>query len=870
MRRESRLMRENPERDVAEELAFHVARRVDELRQEGLSRAEAERRAQHEFGDLEATRRYCAAQDRRRLRASAITAAAAAVRDDFTQAWRSLVRAPRSVLVPLFILAAGITLNALVFSVVRSVLLAPLPFREASRVVVAAETGTGLGGASYPVLTSWREQAAGADGLGAYLRNASILNESGEPRHVSTALVTEGFLSLLDRPLLLGRGLGAEEHAPGGTPGVLVSEGFWRGPLGGDPDVLDATVSLDGTEHPVRGVLRAEAAFPDDVELWLPVERENPGLTEVVGAKIFTTLVRMRPGVHPAELEAQLGPLTASVPGGAEAVSVVTASDRFLGDVRRPLLLLQAAVLLVLLAACANAGGLLLARATSRRADQAVRTSLGAGSLRMARTVVAEGVLVGLGAGLAGLTCAKALLAPALTLVPPGLPRSDDVTLDATVVVAALLLAVATGVVTALAPALSGMRVDPSELLRATRGQTGAAPWLRRLLDGLAVGQVGLAMLLTVGATLLLRSFVATVREDAGFEPGGITVLDISPPEARYPDLASVHALQRSLLERARGLPGASAAALAVNLPISGSNMVSPLMVEGAAQPTAAAQISAVTSGFFEVLRIPVSEGGPGPEWDMEGGRRMIVTDATLRTTEGRPLAVGDRAHSFFDTPADGSPAMRDLVGIAGPVRHRGLREAPAAIAYEPFFQRMDVRGFSLLVRSSAPEGTVAEAARALVRDVDPTLATDRITTMDAMVGRSVAAPRFYALGLTVFGVLAVLLALAGCHAGLAFRVSTRRRELGLRMALGASSPRLRTMVVRRGLTLATVGAALGLSGAALASRFLESQLYDVSRTDPLTYIVLAAFVLAATAAAADGPARRAAAMDPATVLRED
>lgn len=860
----------HPEREIDEELAYHVARRTEELRTDGLSAEEAERRARREFGDIEATRRYCAGQDRRRLRSAALTSAVSALHDDVVQAVRSITRAPRSVIVPVLILAAGITLNALVFSVVRNVLLAPLPFTDADRVMTATEEGTGLGGAAYPVLSLWRRQAAGAEAVAAYLRNESVLDAGGDPRHVPTALVTEGYFEMLDHPLILGRGFGSEEHAFGGVGGVLVSESFWRGALGGDPDILDRSLTLDGAEHPVRGVVRTGASFPDGVELWLPVERESPQLTDVVGAKIFTTVVRARPGVGPGDLAAELSDLAASVPGGADDVTVVRARDRFLGDIRAPLLLLQAAVLLVLLTACANAGGLLLARATARRSDQAVRTSLGAGSVRVARTVVAEGALIGLGAGLAGLALARALLAPALDLVPPGLLRVAHVTLDAQVATAALMLAVATGVGTALAPALSGMRVDPSALLTATRGQTGAAPWLKRLLDGFVVGQIALAMLLTVGATLLLRSFVATVREDAGFDPSGITVLEISLPEARYPDIGSAHALQRSLLERAAGLPGASASALAVNLPISGSNMVSPLVVEGSPEPTAAVQIVAVTSGFFDVLRIPVEGTPPYTEWDLENGRRMIMADATLRTSDGRALSVGDRAHSFFDLPRDGSPALRDLVGIVGPVRHRGLREAPAAIAYEPFFQRTDVRGFSLLVRSTAPAGAVAEAARALVRDLDPTLASDRITTMSAVIGRSVAAPRFYAVGLTVFGALAVLLALAGCHAGLAFRVSSRRRELGLRMALGASSPRLRTMVVRRGLALAAVGASLGLVGAALASRALESQLYGVSRTDPLTYGVLAILVMAATAAAADGPARRAASMDPVTVLREE
>ncbi|HSM60361.1 MAG TPA: FtsX-like permease family protein, partial [Longimicrobiales bacterium] len=562
--------------------------------------------------------------------------------------------------------------------------------------------------------------------------------------------------------------------------------------------------------------------------------------------------------------------LTTAVPGGADEAAVAPLREHLFGDVRGPLLLLQGAVLLVLLAACANAGGLLLARATTRRADHAVRTSLGAGASRVARTVVAEGALVGIGAGIAGAALARVALAPTLALLPAGLPRAGQVALDGTVVGVALALALATGVGTALAPALAGMRADPASLLRSSRGEAGTGRWLRRVLDGFVVGQIALAFLLTMGAALLLRSFVATVREDPGFDPAGVTVLDLSLPENRYPDVASRRAFQRTLLERASGLPGSSGVALGVNLPISGSSMTSPLMVDGSAEPTAATQIAAVTSGFFEVLSIPMAEGAPDPDWDLDGARPVIMTDATLRTAEGRPLSTGDRAHSFFGPAPDGGSRMREVVGIVEPIRHRGLRESPVPVAWEPFFQREPPPGFSLLVRSTAPPGTVARAAQRLVHDLDSGIATDRIATMSARLGRSVAEPRFYTLGLTVFGGLALLLALAGCQAGLAFRVATRRRELGLRMALGASSPAVRALVVRRGLALAAAGAALGGLASLAATRVLESQLYGVSRHDPATYGWLVGVILVAAALASDGPARRAASVDPALTLREE
>ncbi|HZD04735.1 MAG TPA: FtsX-like permease family protein, partial [Longimicrobiales bacterium] len=578
-------------------------------------------------------------------------------------------------------------------------------------------------------------------------------------------------------------------------------------------------------------MVRDGAVFPDGSEVWVPIEPSYPDLLDVAGAKILVALGRLRPGVEPSAAARELGALSAGVSGGAPGARLTPLKERLLGDVHTPLLLLQAAVLLVLLAACANAGGLLLARTVRLRTALAVRTSLGAGGGRLARALLAEGLLLGLGAGLVGLGLATVLLRPTLALVPAGLPRLAEVSLEPLVVLVSLALASATGVATSLAPAVAGARTSPGTLLREAGGSAGSAPWLRRLLEGLVVGQVALAMLLTVGAGLLVRSFVSTVRQDPGFDPSRVTVVDISLPDYRYPDGAARAAFAHQLLERAAAFPGARRVALGRNLPVSGSNMTSPLMVEGSTETTAAVQIAAVTEGYFDVLGIPLEEGSGFGDADREGGPPVLVVDETVRTAEGRPLGVGERAHSFF-----GRGGMRDVVGLVGPVRHAGLRSAPVAVAYEPFFQRGVTPGFSLLVRSTAPASSVASAARALVLELDPQLPVDRVGTMADRVSRSLAEPRFYTVGLTVFGVLALLLALAGCQAGLAHRVAARRREMGLRMALGASNRTVRTLVVRRGMGLTAAGALLGILVALPASRLLRSQLYGVTSSDPLTY----------------------------------
>jgi putative ABC transport system permease protein len=378
------------------------------------------------------------------------------------------------------------------------------------------------------------------------------------------------------------------------------------------------------------------------------------------------------------------------------------------------------------------------------------------------------------------------------------------------------------------------------------------------------VAQVALAVLLTAGAGLLIRSFISTLQENPGFDPTGITLLDVSLPEFRYPDGLSRLTFAQELLSRGESLPGAQAVALGRNLPISGSNMTSPLRVEGSPGMTPAVQVAMVTSGYFDVLGIPLVEGSGFGDADRPDGPSQLIVDPGVRTQDGRPVKMGDRAHSFF-----GAQDFRDVVGVVGSVRHRGLRADPAPIVYEPFFQKGGAAGFTLLVRSDAPAGVVARSARDLVRSLDPELAVDQITTMETRIRRSLAEPRFYTLVLSVFGTLAVLLALAGCQAGLAHRVAARRREIGLRVALGASASSVRRMILRRGLLLTGAGMVLGFLAAVPCARLLESQLYGVTVGDPLTYGALLLLLLGAGALASDLPARQAAALDPAEVLKE-
>ncbi len=725
----------------------------------------------------------------------------------------------------------------------------------------------GLSRVSYPVLDAWRRDARSVDVVAAYLETEFNLVGANETVRIAGATVTDGFFDLLDAPMLLGRPLPDDAFRPDAAPAVLISEGLWRRAFHADPGAIGRTLHLGGLEVPVLGVVRGDRVFPDGTEVWIPLEATNPGLMEVAGAKILRGLARLRVGSTTEEVARELGAISAGVTGGAPAASAVAISERLLGDVRTPLLLLQGAVLLVLLAAGANAGGMLLARSVRRRGELAVRVSVGAGSGRVAGGLLLEGALLGMGAGLIGLVAAAVLLRPALALVPDDLPHAAAIGLDPTMGLLAVGVAVATGLATALAPALVGSGTQPAALLRESSPGTGEAGWLRRLLEGFVVTQVALAVVLTAGAGLLLRSFVATVTEDPGFDPGNVTVVDVGLPDYHYPDAAARLAFAHELLRRAADLPGATAVALGRNLPISGSNMTSPLLTEDGIQ-TGSVQVALVSAGYFDLMHIPVRDGRGFQDDDREGGPAVLVVDPDIVTSEGDTLGVGSRAHSFYGSPT-GPDGPRDVVGVVGAVRHDGLRAAPPPVAYEPFFQKGGAAGFSLLVRSDAPAPVVADAARALLRSLDAELPVDRIGTMRARISRSLAEPRFYTLVLSIFGVLAVVLALAGCQAGLAHRVAARRREIGLRMALGASQRGVRRMVLRRGLALTGAGAVLGLLLSVPGTRLLDSQLYGVHAGDPLTYVGLLVLLLAAAALASDLPARRAARVDPVETLRD-
>ena len=854
-------------REVDAELEHHIALRVEALVREGVPEEEARRRVAREAGDLERARRYCARMDAARERAGRRRARLAGWAVEVRSALRALARRPGGPIAAVGVLAAALALNTVAFSLVEGVLLAPLPLPAAERVVVVRERpvapGRPAAGVSWPALARWREGSRTLEGAVGWLSTSRAFADGDEPVYLEGASVSEGFLDFTGAPILAGRGLSPADHRPGAEPALVLGEGLWRRAFGGDRGVVGRRLTLDGVPHRVVGVAGGEP-WPEGAEYWVPLEAASPDLREVWGARILSVLARLRPGVGAADAAAEMGRLTADIPDGAEWRAELTPLDEDLRrGARRPLLLLQGAVALVLLIACANVGILLLARGLARREELAVRKALGGGAVRVAAGGVAEALALAAVAGVAGLAAAGPALSAVLARLPAELPRQASVAIDPAVALFGLGLALATGLAAGLVPALQALRTPAAGTLRAAASPSGGA-WAGRLRSGLVVAQVATSVVLVALAGVLLRSFVATVRQDPGFRAEGVVTVELTLPPARYPDAEDARAFVRELLPRLEALPGAEAAAAGVNLPITGSSMTSPVEVGDAGTTPEPAQVAWVTPGYFRVMGTPVVAGRAFGAADAEDGRPVAMVDETFaeRFLPGLD-PLGARARSYF-----GGQAPREVVGVAGAVRHGGLTEAPVPVFYEPFLQAPRT-GFFVLLRSSAPPGTALADARRVLAELDPALPVRSVATLEQRVGRSVAGPRFYATVLGAFALLSLALTVVGFTSVLAHLVGERRREIGIRMALGASRPGVRRMVVRRALALTGAGLVLGLGGALMATRALSGLLFRVAPADPVVLAALPVVMVAAAAAAAWLPARRATAVDPAVTLRE-
>ena len=816
---------------------------------------------------------------------------------DLRYAVRRLLRSPGFTAVAVLALALGIGANTAIFSAVNAILLRPLRYAEADRLVFLSETSKDMDYMSVSILNfrDWLDQNRVFEELGIFRGQDATLTGADSPRRLEAYVASSGYFRALGVQPLLGRWFEAGDDADGAARTAVLNHRFWASALGSDPDVLGRTLVLDGAPTTVVGVM-PPGFEEDEVDLYLPLGPQLPNLpVEQRGNHPgFYGIARLRDGVSLAAAQAGMSAIARRLaeehPDSNEGhgVRVASLTDEAVGEIRPALLVLLGAVGFVLLIACANVANLLLARAEARMREIAIRTSLGAGRGRLLRQLLTESVVLGLLGGLAGLVLAFWAIGALASMDPGNIPRVEEIGIDWRVLLFALGVSLLTGLLFGLTPALKASRPDLNASLK--EGATAAISGMRRpgLRSALVVSEVALTLVLLVGAGLMLRSFQRLRNVDPGFRDERVLVMRV-PPSERAP-LANVPPdRERSTdawtryygeIVTAAQVPGVEAAAVSSTIPMEGGASESGVVASDLPMPTGPADVTlvqwqAVSPGYFDVLAIPVLRGRPFAASDDARAVPAAVIDESLaerlwpgQDPLGKQIAFEFRGQSVEDP----RPLWRTVIGVVGHVRHYGFTEARRPQVYAPVTQvpiwQDGERPMGLLVRTRRDPAAVTGAIRAAMGRVDPTVPIFEVRTMESVVADQLAQPRFSSVLLGAFAGIALTLAAVGIYGLVAYSVSRRTREIGLRMALGAARSDVMRMVVRQGMALVLVGLAIGLALALALARVLKSLLYEVSAWDPLTFAAVAVVLLGISLVASWIPARRATRVDPLAALR--
>jgi predicted permease len=877
--------------DLEDELRFHLESRVDEAVAAGMTPDEARAETLRRFGDVERIRRSCQEIDSQLEQERRRADMWQAMMQDLRYALRSLRKSPAFTVVAVLTLALGIGANTAIFSVVNGVLLRPLPYPEPDRLVRVFTSFHGSGTERYAIsqpefmdykgLTQAFENAAAYTGASLTL-TGGCGSQAGacEPERVRGIAATRDLFPVLGITPARGRNFEGDEGRQGREPVVIVTHELWQNRFGGDPGLLGRSLTLNGIGRRVVGILpsgvelsRAEAFIPIFI---------NPDSMTGRASNYLSAVARLRPGVTVEQAQRELDALTrrsneqyastypASMGYGATVISM---REEIVGDVRPALLVLLGTVGLVLLIACANVANLLLARGAARQREIAVRLALGASRGRIMLQLLTESTVLALLGGAAGVLLAWWGMKTLLAVNPEAIPRLEEIRIDGTVGLVTLALALLTGILFGLAPAMQMVRGElQSSLKDGSRGGSESGQ-RQRLGRALVVGEIALAVVVVIGAALLMRSFWTLRNVDPGFRPENVLAVDLAVPSSRY-DAQATTTFYQQLVSRMAALPGVRVAAAASDLPpVSGGNNWD-IMIAG--QPRAPGQaapspnVRSVTRDYFSALSITAVRGRLfGAEDDASSPPVAVINESLARALWPDANPIGQQVRFSSKLP------WVTIVGVARDVRSMGLSEpAPAEIFLlhdqMPTAAGGTERAMYVVLRTAVDPVSLAAPARRVVREADPLIAITGIRSMTEMVDLSVARPRFTMLLLGVFGAVAFTLAAIGIYGIMSYAVKRRTREIGIRMALGARPGDVLRLVVGQGMRLALIGLVVGIAGALAATRLMTQLLYGVSATDPLTFAAIAALLAAVALLASWLPARRAIRTDPTLALREE
>jgi len=772
-------------------------------------------------------------------------------------------------------LALGVGVNAAMFSIINSTLLTPLPYKNPDRLVWLGTTHPRFNHPipiSAPDFLDWKSQNNVFDYMSAIWSDEFTLTGKGEPEVVSGASVSANFFKLFDENPERGRGFVEGEDQPGRNHVAVLSYDFWKNRFGSNPNVIGSSLTLDGESYTIVGIAPRGFAYPSWVKFWSPIvidthqHRREDHYLRAIG--------RLKPGVTLSAAQAQMSTvgrrLAAAYPDSNQGVGIqlVLLKERLVQFIRPALLVLFGSVGFVLLIACANVANLLLAKATKRQKEIALRTALGAGRFRLIRQFLTESLVLSFLAAGVGILVATWSLDLLRALKPDSIPDVNSIHLDLRVLGFLLAIACLVGIVLGLAPAWHASRLHVNESLKESVGAGAGGTGGIQLRNVLVVAEIALSLVLLVGAGLMVRSFARLLGIDPGYDPKNLLTFQISLPDSRYPKVPQVVAFYRDALDRIKACPGVESVAVSNTLPPFGAETDGPFFVEGheSANMNEAPDTiyDPISSDYFRAMKTPLIAGRYFTEQDnKENSEAVIINQSMARGYfGGERAAVGKR----MKLEGDGAK-WREVVGVVGDERFFGWDNDLNASTYFPYGAAPD-SGMAFVVRTKIDPMSVSSSVRQAIWSIDKDLPFTEVQTMDQRLSQSFAGRRFYMILLSIFSALALVLSLVGIYGVMSYSVAQRTREIGVRMALGAERHHVLGLVLGRGLVLTLIGTAAGLAGAFALTRFLASLLYGVHPTDVATFAVVSLLLAAIATLACYIPARRATKVDPLVALR--